>query len=168
MQYAIPQFIDVEDKVIGPLTVRQFMYLIAGVVLMVFWWSIADLTLFIFLSVITVGIAGTMAFLKINGRPIPAYAASVLQFFTKPRLRVWFKDPTVKNIAISNRFKHQIAVGEGDVKQEVTKGKLEELSNILDLQPEYYGQPGPGTTESNPGGSQEASSQAGPEVKSVG
>lgn len=166
MQYAIPQFIDVEDKVIGPLTVRQFMYLIGGVVLMVFWWSIADLTLFIFLSVITVGIAGTMAFLKINGRPIPAYASSVLQFFTKPRLRVWFKDPTVQNIAISNRYKHQIEVGEGPTKEEVTAGKLAELSNILDLSPEYYGQPGPSTTiPTEPAGEEPA---PGPEVESAG
>ena len=30
MRATVPQFIDVEDRVIGPLTIKQFLYLLAG------------------------------------------------------------------------------------------------------------------------------------------
>jgi len=39
MQYQVPQFIEVEDRIIGPLTLKQFLYLaFAGAILFVLWF----------------------------------------------------------------------------------------------------------------------------------
>jgi len=38
MQFNVPQFIETEDKLIGPFTLKQFLYLAAGGALLVFAW----------------------------------------------------------------------------------------------------------------------------------
>ena len=46
-QFLIPQFIDVEPKILGPLTLRQFITIVIGIVLIVLCYKFADLSLFV-------------------------------------------------------------------------------------------------------------------------
>lgn len=137
MQFAIPQFVEVEDKVIGPLTVRQFLFLVAGGIFLLICWSLADLSLFIFLTVITVAVTGSFAFVKINGRPFQIFLVSVFQFFSKPRLRVWFREPALKKIRALTKGKKPETHAKAKVKasfegKRLVKSQLVALSSSLD------------------------------------
>lgn len=93
-QFIVPQFIDVEDKILGPISVRQFIIFLVGAALIVgdyqILYKLANQTgLFLFSGF---GIfAGTVlfAFVKVNGRPFHIFLLSLLQSFKNPRMRLW-------------------------------------------------------------------------------
>lgn len=97
-QFTVPQFIDVEDKILGPISVRQFLILLVGGGIGFIFYTIADFTLFIFLAVIDLAITGTLAFFKVNGVPFHFFILNVLQTTKRPRLRVWHNEVSVADI----------------------------------------------------------------------
>ena len=68
-QFVVPQFIDVEDKIIGPVTTRQFVILLTAALIIFVAYKLADTALFIFLLCLVGGFALILAFVKINGQP---------------------------------------------------------------------------------------------------
>src|SRR4030042_2419492 len=90
MRFVVPQF-EHEAKVIGPLTFGQFIYVgIAGGVCFILYF-ILPFSFFIAACVILVGGASSMAFLKINSRPLPSILGSLLKFALTPRIYIWKK-----------------------------------------------------------------------------
>lgn len=90
-QFIVPQFIDVEDKIMGPITVRQFVLMIAGGLVLVVAYKLFDIPLFIVTLLFIGSIVALFGFYKVNGRPFHLFLISFLQLGTKPRLRVWNK-----------------------------------------------------------------------------
>jgi len=132
MQFAVPQFTDVEDKLIGPLTLKQFLVVMATGGLVLFFYSLLKLSVFFFFFAIPVGLVGLMlTFGKFNGRPMLQYAAVFVTYLTKPQVRVFKRE----EISISNSVK-------AEKKEEVAPNKLEEpnqsrlkkLAYLLDQQ----------------------------------
>jgi hypothetical protein len=92
MQFQVPQFIDIEDKIIGPLTLRQFIYLaIAGGIIFIFYFLV-NFAIWIIISLILIAIAGAFAFLKINGQPFQKVLFNMIKFYAKPQTYVWLKE----------------------------------------------------------------------------
>jgi hypothetical protein len=91
-KYVVPQFIDNEDKILGPITVRQFLICLAGTLAIMIEWAILKFIFFIIAAVITAGIAGVFAFLKVNGHPFHIFFLNFLQSLTRPAIRVWNKE----------------------------------------------------------------------------
>jgi hypothetical protein len=89
MQFQVPQFIDVEDKIIGPLTLKQFGYLAAAGGLSFFLFFTVSTWLWFILSAVIVGVGVGFAFIKINGRPLVRIALSAFSFYWKPQTYVW-------------------------------------------------------------------------------
>lgn len=89
MNFNVPQFIDIEDTILGPLTLKQFLLLVGGgVVVALLWWA------FKLWFVILVGgpiIAAILAsiFIKVGGRPLPKIFSAWLNFQTKPKFYTW-------------------------------------------------------------------------------
>ena len=101
-QFTVPQFIDVEDKILGPVTVRQFIILLIDGIFLALMWKLADLTLFILLALIFGGLGLVIAFVKINGQPFHYFLLNFLQTMKKPTLRVWqkkFTDGELRELA---------------------------------------------------------------------
>jgi hypothetical protein len=89
MQFQVPQFIDVEDRIFGPLTLRQFLYLAAAGALSFFLFFILTTKLWIGLTAVFVGIAAALAFVKINGQSLPVMAGYMLRFLWLPKFYIW-------------------------------------------------------------------------------
>ena len=90
-RFVVPQFIDVEDKIFGPITTRQFVImLVAGLILFVAF-KLADTPLFIFLAATIGGFALILAFVKINGQPFHLFILNIVQTLRRPSLRIWNK-----------------------------------------------------------------------------
>ena len=92
-QFVVPQFLDVEAKIIGPITGRQFMILM--------FMLLGDFVVYrVFLSLIGLlgialpfsGICLGFAFIRVNGQPLHYIFLNVVQTFRRPFLRVWDKD----------------------------------------------------------------------------
>ena len=91
-QYTVPQFIDVEDKILGPLTTRQFVIILAMFGIDFLLYRLFQFGFFLLFG-IPVFIAGiTLAFARVNGQPFHFFLLNLVQTYRRPAIRVWNKD----------------------------------------------------------------------------
>ena len=93
MQFAIPQFTDIEDKLIGPLTLKQFLALLAtgGVALM--FWSLFGFGIIFFLFALPTTLTGVMVtFAKFNGRPFFLYVGPLMAYMSQPKTMIYRRE----------------------------------------------------------------------------
>ena len=95
-QFQVPQFINIEDRIIGPLTLKQFLYLAGGAAMILLAWFLLHPFLFVIVSVPSAILSGSFAFVKINGRPFPEMLINGINFYSKPRLYIWKRSPAKK------------------------------------------------------------------------
>jgi hypothetical protein len=95
-QFLVPQFIDVEDKIIGPITTRQFVMVLIGVFITFIEYKIFAFAYFALLGILTLGLTAILAFAKVNGRPIHFFLLNFLQTSKRSTLRVWNRDAYVR------------------------------------------------------------------------
>lgn len=69
MRFQVPQFIEVEDKLFGPFTFKQFVYLAGAAGVVVALFTLLPKFLAFLVSIPVVALAGALTFLKINNRP---------------------------------------------------------------------------------------------------
>ena len=92
-RFLVPQFIDTEDKIWGPITVRQFIIILVGLLFGFISYKVSDFSLFIFSSVIIAFLIGIIGFYKVNGAPFHIFALNFIETtFKKPALRIWHKE----------------------------------------------------------------------------
>jgi len=89
MEYQVPQFIEVEDKIIGPLTLKQFIYIAGTVGLCVVFAFYLPLVFAIVLSVPVVALGGALAFYKINGKPFIELLEAGFNYYTGAKFFLW-------------------------------------------------------------------------------
>ena len=89
MQFEVPQFIEIEDKIFGPFTWRQFLYLGGGGGMCV----VLFLTVPLYLAVIPIAIIGTfagaLAFYPVNNRPFSHFLEAIYNHYRRDRLYLW-------------------------------------------------------------------------------
>lgn len=90
-KFIVPQFIDKEDKILGPITVRQFLISLATVFVLFILYKLLKFVYFIPTALFTVGLGGTFGFVKVNGQPFHVFFLNFLQTSIRPNLRVWDK-----------------------------------------------------------------------------
>jgi len=136
-QFTVPQFIDVEDKIIGPITARQFVIFLAAAIIIAISYKIFDFALFVVVAVVIFIIAVVFGFVKINGRPFHFFLLNIIQTWRRPNIRVW-----------NNRFapiidEEKIPTLKFDsaksAKEYYEKSRLAELSLVVDTEGEYRG-----------------------------
>jgi len=97
MRFQIPQFIDVEDKIFGPFTLKQFIYLAGGASVAVIGVVFFGVFLGLLVASPIVILALALAFYKPNNRPFVFMAESAFKYFTKDKLYIWNKkEPETK------------------------------------------------------------------------
>src|SRR3989344_1555139 len=92
MQFRVPQFIETEDKIVGPFSLRQFMYVgSAGGLSFILYFTVETFVWFI-LSLILVSLGLALAFVKINGQELLKVVLAGFKFYWKPQTYVWQPD----------------------------------------------------------------------------
>jgi hypothetical protein len=84
MQFQVPQFIETEDKIIGPLTIRQFLYLAVAGLLVFFSFFILQTWLWLLVTAVFGSIALAMAFVQVNGRPMLFFVINAFTYVWEP------------------------------------------------------------------------------------
>lgn len=91
--YKVPQDVEADDKLIGPFSFRQFIYLIITVIAGMIAWGLSQL--FIPLAIIPLPIMiffGALALPLRKDQPMEIYLAAIVSFYLKPRKRLWQAD----------------------------------------------------------------------------
>lgn len=88
-QYQVPQFIEIEDKIFGPFTLKQFLYLAGGGGLSLILFTLLPLWLAIPLMIPVAGFAAALAFYTINGRPFVVAVEHAVTYFFGNKLYLW-------------------------------------------------------------------------------
>ena len=139
MEYHVPQFIEVEDKIVGPLTLKQFIYIAGAVGLCVVFFFYLPIIFAILLSIPVIALAGALSFYKVNGKPFVQILEAGFTYYklflwkhqeaTKKQQRIQAEERAVKEAA---REAAQAKPGE----PRLTRGKLSELAWSLDVKKE--------------------------------
>lgn len=141
-QFVVPQFIDVEDKIIGPITVRQFLILLSGGLIVFIAYRLADFALFVAILAVVGGLALIFSFVKVNGQNFHYVLLNVLQYFKRPKLRVWkkiYSDQELKEI--QKREEEAMTLPPPAVRPEpVKRTRINELALIVNTGGYYRGE----------------------------
>ena len=129
MTYNVPQFIDVEDKVAGPLTAKQLGWMIGLGATLLFFYNLLPRAVF---GVIVLPIAGfflASAFYKPNKQPFVKYLYHALSYFLKPKVMMWER-PLGSQTAVKRMEETEFAAPP-KVKR-LTGNDLSKLARVLD------------------------------------
>ncbi len=80
MKFQVPQFIETETKLIGPLTLMQFLFVAGGVSMTAMAWIVLDGIFFAVVALLVLSFFGSLAFIKVDGQPLLNYLAYMLSY----------------------------------------------------------------------------------------
>lgn len=130
-RYKVPQNVEAEDTIIGPLTIKQFIYTIIGV-----GWGFASFMLFRQVPVLFIiaGVPVSLIFLmlglyKRQDQPFEQIFVALVGFFVRPRKRVWEKEHIERVFEVEAPIPPPESITRDP---EDVKGQLERLSKIVD------------------------------------
>lgn len=132
MQFQVPQFIEVEDKIFGPFTFKQFIWMGGGAGLSYILWRILPPVAAIPPIVLVVAFAAALAFFEYNGRPFILALEHGFYFIIRPRLYLWnnARKPAAKKSAATTQ-----ALEHPDVYiPRLSESRLHDLAWNLDIQ----------------------------------
>lgn len=130
-QFTVPQFIDAEDRIIGPITARQFIILMVVGLIEFALFKLVSFVQFLAIGVPLVAVGGIVAFMKVNGQPFHYFLLNLLQTLKKPRLRVWSKvysDAQLKELMSQKALPPPVAFTR---KEFTAASRLQELTLVV-------------------------------------
>jgi hypothetical protein len=125
MRYQVPQFIEVEDKIFGPLTFKQFVYLVGAVGFTVLMFRILPSFIAFFISAPVLGLGVALAFYKVNNKPFVNILEAGFKYITGGKLYIWKKR--------DKEIKRRETKIESVYVPKMSESKLEDLSWGLDV-----------------------------------
>ena len=138
MRFQVPQFIDVEDKIFGPLTLKQFIYLAGGGGLsFIVYAFLNNLFLASIPIAIIMGISAALAFYKINKKPLINVVEYAFKYYLGNKLYIWKKQekprPQTTEAAVSDA-KNYASI----LVPKISDSKLKDLTWSLDIKESMY------------------------------
>lgn len=131
MQYKVPQNIDIEDKIIGPLTMKQFVYLLSGGLIAYISYSYLGPTKGSLIAIPAILLALMLTFVKVQDQPFIYFLASFALYLVKPKKRVWRKEESLESLP-KQKIAEMPKIQEPEPSAKIEKSQLEQLSHVLD------------------------------------
>jgi hypothetical protein len=133
MQFKVPQFLDIEDKIFGPFTFREFVYLAGGAGLCFTLYKLLGLIFGSIPILIIAGFSGALIFYRPNNKPFINMIESGFKYFTQSKLYIWKKDRPARNALgkVSASGEKDNLIGESELK--LSGSKLRDLAWSLDV-----------------------------------
>ncbi len=138
MRFQVPQFIEVEDKIFGPLTLKQFIYVVGGGGLSFMVYVFLDsLLLSAIPAAIIMGISAALAFYKINNKPLVSVIESAFYYYIGNKLYIWKKQEPKKSkspVEPNADTKDYASI----MVPKISDSKLKDLTWSLDIKESIY------------------------------
>ncbi len=129
MRFEVPQFIEIEDKIFGPFTWKQFVYLMGGIGVGVVLFITAPFIIFVIFGLPLAGLATLLAFYPVNNRPFSVFLESFVTFYNSHRVYRWRK----KQQPIYKEVSAEPALSSPYIPPTVGKKGINSLSRQLEL-----------------------------------
>ena len=129
MQFQTPQFLDVEDKLFGFLTFKQFLYIAGGAGGVYIAYVYLPLFFFLIITLVVVPLSIALAFFKLNNKPFVYFVQAFLKYITSARLYIWRKVPK----KIEHKKEEENKRTDLTVVPRLSESKLKELAWTLDI-----------------------------------
>ena len=130
MQFQVPQFIEVEDKIFGPLTFKQFIYVGGGLGAVYILWRILPIYLAGPIILGVGGLAAALAFFQFNGRPFIIALGNSFFYMIRGKLYLLNNVRKVKN---KKEVEKAAARSSTLYIPKLSESKLHELAWSLDI-----------------------------------
>ena len=130
-QFTVPQFIDAEDKIIGPITARQFIIMLVGFLLDALLYKLLTFVWFLAIGIPVIAVTGIFAFARINGMPFHYFLINLIQTLRKPRLRVWDKRLSDAEVRAFMGTKEMPPTPPAPRKPSLSGSRLQELALVV-------------------------------------
>ncbi|HWO07729.1 MAG TPA: PrgI family protein [Candidatus Paceibacterota bacterium] len=132
MQFQVPQFIEVEDKIFGPLTFKQFVYIAGSAGLSYLLWR--TLPIFVAAPLIMgfLGLGASLAFFKYNGQPFILAIEHAFFYFIRSKLYLWSSE-TVTKPKTPVQTPQQMVSPDNVYVPKLSESRLHELAWSLDI-----------------------------------
>lgn len=132
MMFSVPQFIDVEDKIAGPLTWRQLLWMIGMGATLLTLFGMFNTAVAIVLGIPVALLFIAFAFYRPNGFPMTTFVFHSIMFLFRPKMALW--ERPVKRMSAEKPVPEEpvMAVSENKVSRELTQNKIRELARLLD------------------------------------
>jgi len=137
MQFKVPQFLDIEDRIFGPFTFRQFVYLVGGGGMCFIIYKVAGLLLGIIPILIIAGLTLALTFYRPNNKPFINMLEASIKYAMQDKLYIWQRRKNKKIKEVAEKAE-ELKIGEinrSGVK--LSGSKLRDLAwslDVLDLQ----------------------------------
>lgn len=134
MEFNVPQFIERESKIAGPLTFKQFFFLgSAGLISFICWFIFSSKILWFLITIFLGTGALFFAFLRPGGKPLPVFLLNFFNFFTSPKIYIW-KKRTVPPRIIKREKKPEKETVEVPTLRIAEKSQLKKLATQIETQ----------------------------------
>lgn len=130
MQFRVPQFIDIEDKLFGPFTFKQFAYLVGGGGLIYILQRIFPLWIAIIPMLVVLLLTLLLTFYKINNKPFAYYLQAGLTYLISNKLYIW-KQRLIKP---GDKKEEEVVPDQVSVLPKVSVDSIKDLSWSLDIE----------------------------------
>lgn len=128
MMFNVPQFIDVEDKVAGPLTWRQLLWMIGMGVLLLVLYNVVPGLAFIVIAIPVVLAFVALAFYRPHGQPLISFIGHGFFFFFRPKVAVWERPVVRMRTPVLREERAPVE----ETEKGVSRDKLRALAEALD------------------------------------
>lgn len=139
MKFQVPQFIEVETKIFGPLTIKQFLYLAGGAGILLLLYSLLPFFLVFIFGAPVAGFSLALAFYRVNNQPFIKILENAVKFYLGGRLFLWRKEDAPKQTAVpsgAGRAAKSATPRLETYVPKLTRSKLKDLSWSLDINKE--------------------------------
>ncbi len=136
MKYQVPQFIEIEDKIFGPFTFKQFIYLAGGAGVCFIAYKLVPFPYSILLMFPAVALSASLAFYKPNNRPFIDMIEAAFNFSTTSKLYIWKKEE--KKIVPKTAQEIMEAAKSSVIVPRLSDSKLKDLAWSLDINETVY------------------------------
>lgn len=136
MKYQVPQFIEVEDKIFGPFTFKQFIYLIGGAGVCFMAYKLLPMFWAVLVMAPAVAVSCSLAFYRPNNRPFIDTVEAAFNFFMTTKLYIWHKED--KKIVPKTTAEILSAAKKSMEIPKLSESKLKDLTWSLDINETIY------------------------------
>ncbi|MBD3238311.1 MAG: hypothetical protein GF332_01565 [Candidatus Moranbacteria bacterium] len=128
MRFKVPQNVDIEDTIVGPLTWKQFLWILGGCGILFVVYQFVEMALFVAIAVIVLGLSAILAFVRPYGQPMIVFLANLGLYLTKNRTYVWKRGKSQFKKHQPKKEKKEMVL----VKKQFPEDQVRRLSRVLD------------------------------------
>lgn len=135
MRYQVPQFIEFDSKIIGPLSFKQFIYILGGIGGTYIIYKILGIFPGVLLMIVLWALTGALAFVKINNKSFVDVMAAAFSYATKSKLYIWKK---IDKPVTAEEAQTGTSTADSFLAPSLSQSRLQDLAWSLDVNKNVY------------------------------